>query len=155
MATDSLWRQGWDRENASGNGLMGKCCTVIIMVYFLSCVSWCVETEPVSFWSDEVCFLFVWHWIKLWRLRSLRWTLDTTSHHYKNNTLSSNEDLQSNWNGFVHVCRLFSRAINSQWVIITQFTYAHKKFKIETLVHHLWLCDSTSIISPVVLFSIR
>lgn len=35
MASDSLWRQGWDRENASGNDLMGKC-AVIITVHFLS-----------------------------------------------------------------------------------------------------------------------
>lgn len=25
---------------------MGKCCTVIILAYFLSCGSWCIETEP-------------------------------------------------------------------------------------------------------------
>lgn len=69
MASDSLWRQGWDRENASGNDLMGKC-AVIIIVHFLSLHLGAFEWKCFCPSLVKICLLFVCRRSKLWNKRS-------------------------------------------------------------------------------------
>lgn len=153
MATDSLWRQGWDRGNASGNGLMGKCCTVIILAYFFVLCELVHWNWAVWIWSDEVCVLE-------------GWSLDTTRHHYKNHTFSSLMRTFTAIETLMNTCGCRMFYPDNQWAsnlrlhIKTDEMHQNSEWLNSSTtikLSHLWLClfDFHNQSYRVVFFNIR